>query len=226
MRRKSKVETSSEANKSRICDFMDGVKKKLLWSPPTIESLDPVDLCVDDRAMRIYDGLFSYLIEYENKSRREAYEGLLCIDWGSYRENPDEWMRDAAIIELSISQRRKNPAGKSIEDIVCYFLKKMSIECKTGVGYVDVTAYGKVILRIDCKQSSRDRTNDKDDDVHIYYFAEISKKTYQHFASKNAVLIIINPDERAKAFKKISKLEINLPVYSFSDGLEKIKELL
>lgn len=162
-----------------------------------------------------------------DKLREAAYEKILEAKYGKY-ENKKEWQWAAHIIEDSITQRTQPSVGGFIRDLFCYFLRIEGINVQSEYKRIDALINGW--LKVSVKHSMRDRENDKDHLVQVFYLADAQNKMWQLFKDHNAIVIVINNSHkdhsRKERERKLIKNGINLTLHTLDSGIIQIKKRL
>lgn len=189
------------------------------------------------RTAENYDDVF---IKLQNQYNDEFND--YCIDFmqncieSYYRNFCDSNSMEMSIIRQiyykSLDQSKNGHTGKCLEKSTGYFLDAIGIKHTsqnrsrndTIPDEIINTKYGDV--KLSCKTSTRERSNDDYCDIHIIYAGGLTNKFKSLCANQNKLVFIIDPESRQKAIKSIKKNNNSLSVYSLNDDFKiKIEQL-
>lgn len=211
-------------NPDPVYEAMRLIADEISWHPTSFELLDPGEGNFNKRAEIMYQLRLNEFRAFVKELQHKAYEKILVAKYKSHENDPYGWEETAEKIHFSISQRTQPAAGSAVRDLFCYFLKLASVEFKIEVDGIDVFIAG--LLETSVKHSMRDRENDKDHHIQVFYKAEARNKMWQLFKNNNAIVIVLDPISREDRARRLEKKGIALTLHSLDDGITQIKKLL
>jgi hypothetical protein len=206
-----------------IKNRINELKQNLSFSNKTCADLDFKNGNYTDRAMNIYDSLYKESLDQDNKLRRYVWKEFIAKQ--NIKDDYAIWQQISSILEMSIIQSRKVKAGLAIENIVSYFLNLENIHHKTRKNNKDISivkSNGEEVF-VSVKRSMRDRENDRDCLIQIFYDnPKINNKTWSLFNKNNAIVVIINKDSK----NYVENKGCTMKIYNLDEGIQKVKTLL
>lgn len=210
------------------------------------------NLTVDEKGKAIYDYLWkerqrqdikilSILVKeglrfisskFDDKNKR-------CVDviYNTLFNEMDEEMASHVLqvisqINFAERQSRTPAAGIAVRDIFNYFLSRSKmrshIEVMIDGRRHDIVIHGKDRdWNTSVKNCMRDRTNDAESPIQFFgQKIDCNNKTFRYFCENDVICVVLNPEGVRMAKKRAKKMGLRIKVYSLSEGMEKIYELV